>query len=39
MLLFTFCSDCAEKEPTVGPTPDEDAVRLWDISEKLVGLK
>ncbi len=36
-LLFFYCSDCAVKQETAMARSDEDAKRLWQVSEKLTG--
>ena len=33
-----YYSDCRRKEPAVQAQNDEDAKKLWQISEKLTGL-
>ncbi len=33
-----YYSDCRRKEPAVQAQNDEDAKKLWEISEKLTGL-
>ena len=33
-----YYSDCKEKTPARAARSDEDAKRLWEISEKMVGL-
>eukprot|EP00088_Acartia_fossae_P024555 TRINITY_DN2548_c0_g1_i7.p1 TRINITY_DN2548_c0_g1~~TRINITY_DN2548_c0_g1_i7.p1 ORF type:complete len:330 (-),score=108.70 TRINITY_DN2548_c0_g1_i7:1312-2301(-) len=33
-----YYSDCARKEPAVQAQSDDDAKKLWEISEKLTGL-
>ena len=34
-----YYSDCAAKTPEPQALSDEDARRLWDLSEELTGLK
>jgi len=34
-----YYSNCREKRPSAKARNDEDAKRLWELSEKLVGLK
>jgi len=34
-----YYSDCREKAPSSRAQSDEDAKKLWELSEKLVGLK
>ena len=36
---FRYYSDCAEKQAAPQARKEEDAKKLWEISEKLVGLK
>ena len=38
-ILFRYYSDCAEKRAAPQARKEEDAKKLWEISEKLVGLK
>ena len=38
-ILLRYYSDCAEKQPAPQARKEEDAKKLWEISEKLVGLK
>ncbi|XP_035672294.1 retinol dehydrogenase 13-like isoform X1 [Branchiostoma floridae] len=34
-----YFSDCVPKEPSAAGMDDEAAARLWDVSERMVGLK
>jgi retinol dehydrogenase-12 len=34
-----FLHDCKEKDPSVAAKDPELAAQLWDVSERLVGLK
>ena len=35
---FRYYSDCQEKAPSEATMSEADAKRLWEVSEKLVGL-
>ena len=38
LTTFRYYSDCAEKAPSDAAMSEVDAKRLWEVSEKLVGL-
>jgi hypothetical protein len=35
----SYYADCREQRPSLAAQSSEDAARLWELSEKLTGLK